>query len=192
MTPAPAASDEEDEMTEILIVGGGFAGVWAAAGAKRLAHLSGRASEVSVTLVAASDDLVIRPRLYEDDPQSYRVALDRVLGPIGVYRVAATVTAIDTAGKQVTAVERDGSPRTLGYDRLVLAGPLIPKAEAGEAAILSDLDAHAHDAYALDGVPSLILVRPDGHIAFRGPASRPELLKAYCEKVFGAPVAMAA
>ena len=75
--------------------------------------------------------------------------------------------------------------------RLVLAGPLIPKAEAGNAAILSDLDAHAHAAYALDGIPALILIRPDGHIAFRGPASRPELLKAYCEKVFGAPPAPA-
>ena len=73
--------------------------------------------------------------------------------------------------------------------RLVLAGPLIPKAEAGGAAILSDLDARAHAAYALDGLPSLILVRPDGHIAFRGPAERPELLKAYCERVFVTPPA---
>ena len=73
--------------------------------------------------------------------------------------------------------------------RLVLAGPLIPKAEAGGAAILSDLDARAHAAYALDGLPSLILVRPDGHIAFRGPAERRELLKAYCESVFVTPPA---
>ena len=71
--------------------------------------------------------------------------------------------------------------------RLVLAGPLVPKAEAGDAAILSDLDARAHEAYALDGIPSLILIRPDGHIAFRGPAERPELVKAYCEKAFGTP-----
>lgn len=76
--------------------------------------------------------------------------------------------------------------------RLVLAGPPIPKAEAGGAAILSDLDARAHAAYALDGLPSLILIRPDGHIAFRGPANRPGLLRDYCGKVFGAPVASVA
>ena len=75
--------------------------------------------------------------------------------------------------------------------RLVLAGPLIPKAEVGGAAILSDLDARAHGAYALDGIPALVLVRPDGHIAFRGPAESPGLLRAYCEKVFGAPPAPA-
>ena len=42
-----------------------------------------------------ADDMVIRPRLYERDPQRMRVPLDRVLGPIGVRRVAATVTGID-------------------------------------------------------------------------------------------------
>ena len=95
------------------------------------------------------------------------------------------------ATKLVTALTE-----VTGWDwvrpRLVLAGPLVPKAEAGDAAILSDLDARAHAAYALDGIPSLILIRPDGHIAFRGPAERPELLKAYCEKVFGAPIASVA
>lgn len=79
------------------------------------------------------------PNLYETDPQAYRVALDRVLGPIGVRRVAATVTAIDTAidtdAAQVTAVGRDGGTLALGYDRLVLAAgsrvvaPTLPGAE---------------------------------------------------------------
>ena len=76
--------------------------------------------------------------------------------------------------------------------RLILAGPLVPKTEVSKATILSDLDVHAHNAYALSGKPSLVLVRPDGHVAFRGPAERPDLLKAYCEKVFGDPQAKAA
>ena len=75
--------------------------------------------------------------------------------------------------------------------RMVLAGPLIPRAELGGTPLLSDMDARAHGAYALAGIPALVLVRPDGHIAFRGPAERPELLKAYCEKVFGVPPAKA-
>lgn len=50
--------------------------------------------------------------------------------------------------------------------------------------VLSDLDGHAHAAYGVDGRAALILVRPDGHIAFRGPAEQPELLSAYCRRVF--------
>lgn len=50
--------------------------------------------------------------------------------------------------------------------------------------MLSDLDGRAHAAYGVDGTPALILIRPDGHIAFRGPAERPDLLRAYCDRVF--------
>ncbi|MBW0114295.1 NAD(P)/FAD-dependent oxidoreductase [Pseudonocardia abyssalis] len=109
-------------MSHILVIGGGFAGVWAAAGAVRARREAGAPDDaVTVTLISAADDLTIRPRLYEDDAQGKRVALDRVLGPIGVRRVAATVTGIDTATRTVTALGRDGSTLELTYDRLVLA-----------------------------------------------------------------------
>lgn len=109
-------------MSEVLIVGGGFAGVWAAAGAVRARHEAGAEEQaVRVTLIAPGDDLVIRPRLYEPNPESMRVALDRVLGPIGVRRVTATVTGIDTDARKVTALGRDGVEREYSYDRLVLA-----------------------------------------------------------------------
>ena len=99
--------------------------------------------------------------------------------------------------------KRDAAPRLVSVltevaawdwvrPRMILAGPLIPRAELGETPILSDLDHRAHGAYALDGIPALVLVRPDGHIAFRGPAEKPELLRAYCEKVFAVPPAKAA
>ena len=123
-------------MSHILIIGGGFAGVWAAAGIKRQARTSGLGeADLRVTVVDASDDMVIRPRLYERDPQAYRVSLDRVLGPIGVRRVAGTVTTIDCAAKQVGVLERDGRSMVLGYDKLVLAAgsrgvhPTLPGAE---------------------------------------------------------------
>lgn len=140
-------------MPEVLIIGGGFAGVWsavAAVGQRRAAGVP--ESEMHVTLVSAGDDLVIRPRLYEADPERMRVALDRVLGPIGVARVAATITGIDTEKREVTGVKRDGMSTVLSYDRLVLAAgshvvrPTLPGAEhlfdidtlAGAAAV----DAH--------------------------------------------------
>ena len=69
--------------------------------------------------------------------------------------------------------------------RLVLAAPLTPEAAASSVTRLADRDGHGHSKFGLEGRPALVLVRPDGHIAFRGPADEPELLRKYCEKVFG-------
>lgn len=68
--------------------------------------------------------------------------------------------------------------------RLILGAAL---AQSDDAVVLSDLDGIAHAAFGTDDTPALVLVRPDGHIAFRGPAGQPELLSAYCAKVFGQP-----
>ncbi|MEG3082099.1 FAD-dependent oxidoreductase [Sphingomonas sp. PB2P12] len=65
--------------------------------------------------------------------------------------------------------------------RLVLAAAV---ADADDATTLSDLDGEAHAAYGIGDTAALILVRPDGHIAFRGRADQPDLLRAYCHKVF--------
>jgi NADH dehydrogenase len=109
-------------MKEILVIGGGFAGMWSAAGAVRAAREAGAGEEhLRVTLVSGGDDLVVRPRMYEDDPETMRVPLDRVLGPIGVRRVTATVTGIDTEAHSVRAIARSGEDISLSYDKLVLA-----------------------------------------------------------------------
>ena len=73
------------------------------------------------------------------------------------------------------------APWTCVRPRLVLAGPLFA---SGDVPVLSDLDGKAHGAYGLEGTVALVLVRPDGHIAFRGAADRPDRLAAYCAKVF--------
>lgn len=106
-------------MSGIVVVGGGFAGVWSAVAAAR--QRRDAAGELDITLVTGGDDLVIRPRLYQARPEAMRVPLDRVLGPVGVRRVTATVTGLDPARREVAAIHRDGSRLTLGYDRLVLA-----------------------------------------------------------------------
>jgi NADH dehydrogenase len=140
-------------MTNVLIIGGGFAGVWAAAGVVRTCRAAGVPdAEVRVTLVAPGDDMVIRPRLYEPDPQRMRVPLDRVLGPIGVRRIAGTVTGIDTDSRTVVAIGRDGAPLALPYDRLVLAaGSRVVRPTIDGAEHLFDVDTmpgaaalHAH------------------------------------------------
>lgn len=71
--------------------------------------------------------------------------------------------------------------------RLVLAAAIDPAVEASPTLKLSDLAGHAHGAYGVNDHAALMLVRPDGHIAFRGPARRPKLLEDFCRKLFGEP-----
>ena len=129
-------------MINILVLGGGFAGVWSAASAVRAARESGvHASELRVTLVSDGDDMVIRPRLYERDPAQMRVSLDRVLGPIGVERVGATVIGIDTSARTVKALTSEGQTIALPYDRLVLAtGSRVVQPNLPGAQFLFDVD----------------------------------------------------
>ncbi|MGW0197565.1 NAD(P)/FAD-dependent oxidoreductase [Nonomuraea sp. NPDC003201] len=99
-------------MAHVVIIGGGFAGVWSAAGAA----LARGAADLRITLVSPNEHLVLRPRLYEPEPDLAKVELGRVLGPIGVEHLRVSVSTIDTGRRVVVA---DG--REIGYDRLVLA-----------------------------------------------------------------------
>ena len=105
----------------LLIVGGGFAGVWAA---KRAADVRARSGagpgRLAITLVSQDPWLTIRPRLYESILEDVRVPLDDVLGPIGVERVEGRVTRIDAGSRQVGLANPHAS-RELPYDRLILA-----------------------------------------------------------------------
>ena len=127
-------------MSDVLVIGGGFAGVWAAAAAVRARVLAYR-PDLSVTLVAPGDHLVIRPRLYEADPGQMQVSLDRVLAPVGVERLRASVTEIDAASHEVTMLDQAGQSRTLSYQRLILAtGSRLRRPELPGAELLHDVD----------------------------------------------------
>jgi NADH dehydrogenase len=95
-----------------VIIGGGFAGVWSAAGAA----LARGGADLRITLIAPNEHLVLRPRLYEPEPDLAKVELSRILEPIGVEHLRASVSTIDTDRRVVVA---DGEE--IGYDRLVLA-----------------------------------------------------------------------
>ncbi|YCK34242.1 NAD(P)/FAD-dependent oxidoreductase [Actinomadura sp. ATCC 39365] len=103
-------------MAHVVIIGGGFAGVWSAAGAALARERSGGAADPRITLIAPNEHLVLRPRLYEPEPDLAKVELRRILGPIGVRHLRASVSTIDTGRRTVVA---DGEE--IGYDRLVLA-----------------------------------------------------------------------
>jgi NADH dehydrogenase len=105
----------------ILVLGAGFAGLWSAAGAARALNEFGIDREaVQVTVVNRDRWHAIRVRNYEPDLSGVRVALDEVLEPIGVERVAGEVVGIDFDSRQVTC-SVGVAHRSICYDRLVLA-----------------------------------------------------------------------
>ena len=98
-------------MTEqILILGGGYAGVYAALGAARA---RGDAS-ARIVLVSAEPDLVNRPRLYEPDPGAHlRYPLAPMLERIGATFRLGRVIRIDVGARGL--ILADGA--TLPWDR---------------------------------------------------------------------------
>ncbi|MBW0011614.1 FAD-dependent oxidoreductase [Mycobacterium sp.] len=105
-------------MTAVVVIGSGFAGLWAALGAaRRLDELGIPAGTVDITVLTVRPFHDIRVRNYEMDLSACRIPLAELLDPVGVAYVATEVTAIDTAARTVTA----SSGATFGYDRLVLA-----------------------------------------------------------------------
>jgi NADH dehydrogenase len=119
-------------MQRILILGAGFAGLWAAAGAARALDAFGVGPDrVEVTLVNRDAWHGIRVRNYEADLDAIRVPLASVLDPIGVRLVEGEVTDIDLAQRSAGCTV-SGQGTALPYDRLVfalgsgLARPAVP------------------------------------------------------------------
>lgn len=105
----------------ILVLGGGFAGLWSAVGAARKLDEVGHGPDaVEVALINRDAFHNIRVRNYEADLTPVRVPLDDVLGPVGVQRVEGEVAGIDLAGQAVTVTTARGL-EILPYDRLVFA-----------------------------------------------------------------------
>ena len=96
----------------IVVVGGGFAGFWAAVAARRVGG-----PELTITLVAPEPVLVMRPRHYEARPETLGVDLIEPLATVGAAFVRGTATGIDSADRQLEL--SDG--RTIRFDRLVVA-----------------------------------------------------------------------
>ena len=129
----------------IVVLGGGFAGLWSAVGAARkLDELGWGPDQAEVTLVNRDAFHAIRVRNYEADLAPLRVPLDDVLGPAGIRRVEGEVAGIDTSGQCVVLSSADG-PLTLPYDRLVFAlgSRLVRPPITGLAEHAFDVDTYA-------------------------------------------------
>ncbi|KAJ7350426.1 FAD-dependent pyridine nucleotide-disulfide oxidoreductase [Mycena albidolilacea] len=129
---------------KIVIIGAGFAGMWAALSAARKRELAGKADNfVEIVLVAPEPTLYIRPRLYENDVSGASAPLTDLFAAAGVRYVQGLVQKIDVKEKLVGYASADGNSSTLLYDRLILAsGSTLfrPHAVAGLAEYSFDAD----------------------------------------------------
>lgn len=96
----------------IVVVGGGFAGFWAAVAARRVGG-----SALPVTLVSREPVLAMRPRLYEADPHLLSVPLPPLLARAGVTFLQGEAAGLDVH----TATVQLANGEDLAYDRLILA-----------------------------------------------------------------------
>jgi len=118
-------------MKKLLILGGGFAGVWAAmSAAAETSQIGGGA--VKIKLISKNTYLTIRPRLYEGAQPDMRVPLEPLLAEIGVEFQHAEVEGLDAVESTVRLLGGQEIP----FDRLILATgsqlqtPAIPGANA--------------------------------------------------------------
>ncbi|WP_313124232.1 NAD(P)/FAD-dependent oxidoreductase [Pseudescherichia sp.] len=104
---------------QIVIVGAGFAGMWAALSAARLADIHQQV--VDITVIAPQPELRVRPRFYEKHVQTLVAPLQPLFDVTGVKFLRGTVERILPGSKEVSWQDANGESHLIGYDRLVLA-----------------------------------------------------------------------
>ncbi|MCK1678674.1 NAD(P)/FAD-dependent oxidoreductase [Bradyrhizobium sp. 147] len=107
-------------MARIVVLGAGFAGLWAAIGAARKRDEIGANSDIEIRLVDRNPYHNVRVRNYEADLGEVALPLPQLLDPIGVSHSIGEVEAIDPNRREISLVTSGGEER-LNYDRLVLA-----------------------------------------------------------------------
>lgn len=141
----------------LVIIGAGFAGMYAALSSARLRDIRGVSfKELEIVLVAPEPTLVVRPRLYEPNPKALTAPLQDVLKAIDVVYMQGRAHAIDPRSRVVEIITGKGANNSLSYDRLVVATgsrlfrPNIPGLSEHAFSVdqLDDaiaLDRHLHD-----------------------------------------------
>ncbi len=106
----------------IIIIGAGFAGMYAALSAARLRDAQGASSDqLRISLVSPEPTLLVRPRMYEPNPETLKAPLGPLLAAINVEYVQGRVVDVDTAARTIEVAQSGGVVGVLPYDRLVMA-----------------------------------------------------------------------
>jgi NADH:ubiquinone reductase (H+-translocating) len=105
---------------KIVVVGSGFAGMWAALAAARLRRQVPE-MDVQIVVVSPRPVLVIRPRLYATAFNEMSPDLAALFEQVGVQHISAHVEHIDTTAHTIECKAADGRQIVVTWDRLVLA-----------------------------------------------------------------------
>jgi len=148
----------------LVIIGSGFAGMYAALSAARLRDIQGVSpEEIEIALVAPEPTLVVRPRLYESKPETLTAPLTDVLKAIDVVYVQGSAETVDTKSRTVEIVTAKGAKKSISYDRLVVA--------TGSRLFRPNIPGLAEHGFAVDQLDDAIAL--DRHL--HGLAERPAL-----------------
>lgn len=129
-------------MARIVVLGAGFAGLWAAIGAARKRdEIGATGRDIEIRLLDRNPYHNIRVCNYEVDLGEVAIPLSQLLDPIGVSHGLGEVEAIDSARREISLVT-SGGEEVLDYDRLVLA--------LGSEVIRPDIPGLAEHAFDVD------------------------------------------
>jgi len=144
-------------MARIVVLGAGFAGLWAAIGAARKRDEIGAVNDIEICLVDRNPYHNIRVRNYEVDLSEVAIPLPQLLDPIGVRHGVGEVEAIDPVHRAISLVTSRGD-ETLSYDRLVFA--------LGSEVMRPDIPGLAEHAFDVDTYGAAL--RLEDHLASLG------------------------
>jgi NADH dehydrogenase len=148
----------------LVIIGAGFAGMYAALSAARLRDIRGVSPEqLEIALVSPEPTLVVRPRLYEPNPETLTAPLLDVLRAIDVVYVQGSVETVDTKSRMVEIGTGKGTRESLSYDRLVVA--------TGSRLFRPNIPGLAEHGFSVDSLDDAVAL--DKHL--HGLAKRPPL-----------------
>ncbi|MDK2375872.1 NAD(P)/FAD-dependent oxidoreductase [Serratia fonticola] len=105
---------------QILILGAGFAGMWAALSAARLTDLHDR-HDIEITVLSPQAELRVRPRFYESEVENYAAPLLPLFAVTGVKFIAGVASEIDNTSQQVWYHNEQDQLTAIRYDRLIMA-----------------------------------------------------------------------
>jgi NADH:ubiquinone reductase (H+-translocating) len=148
----------------LVIIGAGFAGMYAALSAARLRDIQGVSpKDLEIALVSPEPTLVVRPRLYEPKPETLTAPLLDVLNAIDVVYVRGHAETIDAKSRKVEIVVAEDKRRTLAYDRLVVA--------TGSKLFRPNIPGLAEHGFSVDSLDDAIALDRHLHGLAKRPAS---------------------
>lgn len=151
-------------LQRLVIIGAGFAGMYAALSAARLRDSQGVSpKDLEIALIAPEPTLVVRPRLYEPRPETLTAPLDGVFKAIDVVYIQGRVDTVDVDTHSVEVIDPKDQRSALSYDRLIIA--------TGSRLFRPDIPGLAEHGFSVDSLDDAIKLDRHLHALADRPAS---------------------